>query len=308
MQEPVLVILAAGMGSRYGGGGLKQVDPVGAHNERIIDYSLYDAWKAGFQKAVFVIKEEQLSVFQGEIFSRAEKYIGIDYVFQKQDDVPAGFSVPEGRTKPWGTGHAALCAARTLGDAPYAVINADDFYGREAFQKIYSFLKNARDGEALDFAMVGYRLGNTVTENGSVSRGVCTEENGFLKEITERTRIEKRESGIAYMADDETWVSLPEDTVVSMNFWGFTPGFTAALEQDYRRFFREDLPKNPQKAELFLPFVVNDLLAAGKARVTLLSSADKWYGVTHKEDKKQVVEGIRALTEQGLYPSPLFQS
>lgn len=308
MQEPVLVILAAGVGSRYGGGGLKQVDPVGDFRERIIDYSLYDAKEAGFQKAVFVVKKEQLSVFQEEIFSRAGKYIDIDYVFQEQDDIPAGFSVPEGRTKPWGTGHAALAAARVLGNAPYAVINADDFYGRDAFQKIYSFLKNARDGEALDLVMVGFYLRNTVTPNGSVARGVCKTENGRLKEITERTHIEQREDGIAYTEDDgKTWISLPGDTIVSMNLWGFTPGFTMALEKDYVRFFREDVPKNPLKAELFLPFVVNDLLTQGKAGVTVLSSADKWYGVTYREDREQVVQGIRSLTEQGLYPSPLWK-
>lgn len=308
MREPVLVILAAGMGSRYGGGGLKQVDPVGAFHERIIDYSLYDARRAGFRKAVFVVKEEQLPVFQEEIFSRAGKYIDIDYVFQKQDDVPAGFSVPEGRVKPWGTGHAALTAARILGNAPYAVINADDFYGREGFQKIYDFLKNAEDGEVMNFAMVGYYLRNTVTENGSVSRGVCETENGKLKEVVERTRIEKRGNIIA--CPDETgegWIALPENAIVSMNLWGFTPGFTAALEQDYARMFREDVPKDPLKAELFLPFVVNGLLAQGKAEVTVLSSADKWYGVTYHEDKEQVVKGIRSLTERGLYPSPLWE-
>lgn len=308
MQEPVLVILAAGIGSRYGGGGLKQVDPVGAYNERIIDYSLYDARKAGFKKAVFVVKEEQLPVFQEEIFSRAEKYIEIGYVFQKQDDIPAGCSVPEGRAKPWGTGHAALTAARVLNGAPYAVINADDFYGREAFQKIYDFLKNAEDREVLDLVMVGFYLRNTVTENGSVARGVCKTENGMLKEVTERTRIEQRENDIAYTEDGgKTWVSLPGDTIVSMNLWGFTSGFTAALEQEYARFFREDVPKNPLKAELFLPFVVNGLLAQGKAEVTVLSSADKWYGVTYHEDKEQVMKGIRSLTEQGVYPSPLWK-
>lgn len=309
MQEPVLVILAAGMGSRYGGGGLKQVDPVGAYNERIIDYSLYDARKAGFKKAVFVVKEKQLPVFQEEIFSRAEKYIEIGYVFQKQDDVPAGCSVPEGREKPWGTGHAALTAARVLDGAPYAVINADDFYGREAFQKIYDFLKNAEDGEVMNFAMVGFYLKNTVTENGSVNRGVCEVENGRLKDVVERKDIEWQADGtIAYPNEDGGGFSvLSPDSIVSMNLWGFTSGFTTALERDYARMFREDVPKNPLKAELFLPFVVNGLLAQGKAEVTVLSSADKWYGVTYHEDKEQVMKGIRSLTEQGIYPSPLWK-
>lgn len=293
------------MGSRYGG--LKQIDPVGVHGEKIIDFSLYDARRAGFKKALFIIKEELLPDFQEAVFKKASQYLEIDWVFQKLQDVPEGVTIPEGRVKPWGTGHAALTAARVLGDAPYAVINADDFYGREAFEKMYHFLKNAKDGERLDFAMVGYYLKNTVTENGYVSRGVCQTENGMLQSITERTHIEKREDGIAYTEDGgESWTQLAPDSVVSMNLWGFTPGFTPTLEADFRRFFREDVPKNPEKAEFFLPFVVNDLLAQDKAQVTVLSSSDKWYGVTYKEDKETVVNAIRAMTEAGIYPSPLW--
>ncbi len=306
MSDPVLVIMAAGMGSRYGG--LKQIDPVGTHGEKIIDFSLFDAKRAGFKKALFIIKEELLPDFQEAVFQKASQYLEIDWVFQKLEDVPEGVTVPEGRVKPWGTGHAALTAARVLGDAPYAVINADDFYGREAFEKIYQFLKNAKDGEKLNFAMVGYYLKNTVTENGYVSRGVCQTENGMLQSITERTHIEKRGDGIAFTEDDgKTWAALSPDAVVSMNLWGFTPGFTAALETDFRRFFREDVPKNPEKAEFFLPFVVNDLLAQDKAQVTVLSSADKWYGVTYKEDKETVVNAIRSMTESGVYPAPLWK-
>lgn len=298
--------MAAGMGSRYGG--LKQIDPVGACGEKIIDYSLFDARRAGFKKAVFIIKEELLPDFQEAVFQKASQYMEIQWVFQKLQDVPEGVQVPEGRVKPWGTGHATLTAARVLGDAPYAVINADDFYGREAFEKIYHFLKNARDGEKLDFAMVGYYLKNTVTENGYVSRGVCQTRDGFLETITERTHIEQREEGIAYTEDDgKTWVPLSSEAVVSMNMWGFTPGFTAALETDFRRFFREDVPQNPEKAEFFLPFVVNDLLRQGKAQVTVLSSADKWYGVTYHEDKETVVKAIEAMTKAGTYPSPLWK-
>lgn len=305
MSDPVLVIMAAGMGSRYGG--LKQIDPVGVHGEKIIDFSLFDARRAGFKKALFIIKEELLPDFQEAVFQKASQYLEIDWVFQKLQDVPEGVTIPEGRVKPWGTGHAALTAARVLGDAPYAVINADDFYGREAFEKMYHFLKNAKDGERLDFAMVGYYLKNTVTENGYVSRGVCQTENGMLQSITERTHIEKRGDGIAYTEDGgDTWTQLPPDSVVSMNLWGFTPGFTPTLEADFRRFFREDVPKNPEKAEFFLPFVVNDLLAQNKAQVTVLSSSDKWYGVTYKEDKETVVNAIRAMTESGVYPSPLW--
>ena len=306
VNDPVLVIMAAGMVSRYGG--LKQIDPVGACGEKIIDYSLFDARRAGFKKAVFIIKEELLPDFQEAVFQKASQYMEIQWVFQKLQDVPEGVQVPEGRVKPWGTGHATLTAARVLGDAPYAVINADDFYGREAFEKIYHFLKNARDGEKLDFAMVGYYLKNTVTENGYVSRGVCQTRDGFLETITERTHIEQREEGIAYTEDDgETWVPLSSEAVVSMNMWGFTPGFTAALETDFRRFFREDVPQNPEKAEFFLPFVVNDLLRQGKAQVTVLSSADKWYGVTYHEDKETVVKAIEAMTKAGTYPSPLWK-
>ena len=306
MSDPVLVIMAAGMGSRYGG--LKQIDPVGVCGEKIIDFSLFDARRAGFRKALFIIKEELLPDFQEAVFQKASRYMEIQWVFQKLTDVPEGVTVPEGRVKPWGTGHAALTAARVLGDAPYAVINADDFYGREAFEKIYNFLKNARDGAKLDFAMVGYYLRNTVTENGYVSRGVCQIENGLLQSITERTHIEKRDQGIAFTEDNgATWTPLAQDAVVSMNLWGFTPGFTAALEKDFLRFFQEDVPKNPEKAEFFLPFVVNDLLARNKAQVTVLFSADKWYGVTYKEDKETVMEAIRAMTERGEYPAPLWK-
>lgn len=309
MKEPVLVILAAGLGTRYSNqSGLKQVDPVGAHGEKIIDYSLYDAKMAGFRKAVFVIKEEHLTLFRDSLFAQVGKYMDVEYAFQRLEDIPEGFTVPEGRVRPWGTGHAALTAARTLDGAPFAVINADDFYGREAYEKIYKFLKQADEADNMNFAMVGYYLKNTVTENGYVSRGVCQTEGDQLRVITERTHIEKRENGIAYTEDGgKTWVPLSEDTVVSMNLFGFTSGFTGALERDFARMFREDVPENPLKSELFLPFVVNGLLGRGEARVTVLSSADKWYGVTYKEDKQTVVEAIRAMTEAGKYPSPLWQ-
>lgn len=304
MREPVLVVMAAGMGSRYGG--LKVLAQVGAAGEKIIDYSLYDALRAGFKKAVFVIKEELLPDFQAEIFSKVEKHMEVKAVFQKQEDVPAGCAIPPGRVKPWGTGHAALTAARAIGDAPYAVINADDFLGRQAFRQIYDFLKNAQDGARLDLAMIGYRLGNTVSENGSVSRGVCQVEGGLLQNIVERTRIEKRPEGIAYTEDGETWHPLPPDTTVSMTLFGFTPGFTPALEQDFRRFFREDVPKDPEKAEFFLPFVVNSLLESGKAQVKVLPSRDRWYGVTYKEDRQTVVDAVAEMTAAGLYPTPLW--
>ena len=304
MREPVLVILAAGMGSRYGG--LKQIDPIGDHGEKIIDYSLYDAAKAGFKKAVFVIKEELLSAFQETVFPNVERFMEVNYVFQKMEDIPAGFSVPAERVKPWGTSHATLVAARVLGGAPYAVINSDDFYGREAFQKIYDFLKNA--GSGTDCAMVGYYLKNTVTEHGTVSRGVCEVTDGKLTGIVERLKIGKRESGIAYTEDEgQTWTPLADDTVVSMNLFGFPAGFTAILEREFLRFFENDVQKNPVKAEFLLPFTVGSMIDGKEGTVTVLSSADKWYGVTYKEDKEQVMAGIRSLTEQGIYPSPLWE-
>ncbi len=307
MQEPVLVIMAAGMGSRYGG--LKQIDPIGAFGEKIIDYSLYDAKLAGFRKAIFIIKEELLPDFEEHVFARARNYMEIDYVFQSLTAVPEGFSVPEGREKPWGTGHAALCAAE-ITDGPYAVINADDFYGREGFRKIYQFLRESSEkepGEKMEFAMVGYYLRNTVTDYGSVSRGVCETEAGYLKNITERTQIEKRQDGIAYTENDgESWMYLSGNTIVSMNLWGFTKEFTPELKKAFQSFLEKQVPKNPQKAECFLPFVVDDLLKAGKAQVRVLSSADKWYGVTYHEDKEAVVEAVAQMTRNGDYPSPLW--
>lgn len=305
-KEPVLVILAAGLGSRYGG--VKQITPVGACGEKLIDYSLFDAREAGFKKAMFIIREDLLADFESEVFSKVRPFMEIDYVFQKQDDIPAGFSVPEGRVKPWGTAHATLCAGRVLDGAPFAVINADDFYGREAYRVMYQFLQNAADGEKLDFAMVGYQLCNTVTENGTVSRGVCETKNGLLASVTERLKIAKRPDGIAYTEDDgETWVPLADDTIVSMNLFGFTSGVVSAMEERFVTFFEKDVPQNPEKSEFLLPFVVNDLVAEGKATVTMLSSHEKWYGVTYQEDRASVVEGIRQLTEDGVYPSPLWQ-
>lgn len=306
-KEPVLIILAAGMGSRYGGNGRKQVDSFGACGEKILDYSLYDAKCAGFKKAVFVIKKDLLPTFEETVFPNVRDSMEISYVFQELDDVPDGFSVPEGREKPWGTTHAALVAARTVGDAPYAVINSDDFYGREAYRKIYDFLKNSKEGKPLDCAMVGYDLRNTVTEHGTVNRGVCQVENGRLVSIQECLKIGKGPDGISYPAEDGTPIPLSEDTVVSMNLFGFPAGFTAAMEEGFVRFFREQVSQNPQKAEYLLPNVVGSLIREGQATVTVLSSKDKWYGVTYQEDREKVIEGIQGLVDQGLYPSPLWR-
>lgn len=305
MQEPVLLVMAAGMGSRYGG--LKQIDPVGKNGEIIIDYSLYDAVRAGFKRAVFIVKEENLQDFKDIILPKAGDKIDIDFVCQKLTDIPAGCSIPEGRIKPWGTGHAVLTAASVI-DAPFVVINADDFYGQEAFSKMYQFLKNATETKIQQYAMVGYLLKNTVTENGSVARGICETENGKLKTIVERTRIEKCSKGIAFTENGgETWTELPPDTIVSMNLFGFTPRFFETLREAFHTFFKRDVPQNPLKSEYFLPFVVNDMIASGRAEVTVLSSKDQWHGVTYKEDKEQVVNAILKMTEDGIYSSPLWQ-
>lgn len=305
MKKPILVVMAAGMGSRYGG--LKQIDPVGKNGEIIMDFSIYDAMRAGFSKVIFIIKEERLQDFKEVVGDRVSRYIPVEYAFQKLDDLPEGFSVPEGREKPWGTGHAVL-AARDLIDAPFAVINADDFYGGEAFREIGAFLETAEDGGKAHWAMVGYQLQNTLTENGHVARGVCVEKDGILETVVERTRIEKRADGPAYTEDGgETWHLLPADATVSMNLWGFTPGFVEDLKCDFRAFLENDVPKNPMKAEYFLPFVVNDQIRAGKADVRVLKSADKWYGVTYKEDKPVVMRALADMMASGVYPDPLWK-
>lgn len=305
-KEPVIVVLAAGLGSRYGG--IKQITPVGACKEKLLDYSLYDAKMAGFEKVVFVIREDLLADFESEVFANIRPFMEVEYVFQKQDAIPAGFSVPEGRAKPWGTAHAVLSAGELLKDTPFAVINADDFYGRQAFHEMYHFLKSAQDGEKMAFSMVGYQLSNTVTENGTVSRGVCETDNGYLTTVVERTKIAKRADGIAYTEDDgETWVSLPESTTVSMNLFGFTPGVILEMNKRFVTFFENEVPENPLNSEFLLPFVVNDLIKEGKATVKMLRSSDRWYGVTYQEDRETVVEGIKQLSKDGVYPSPLWQ-
>lgn len=294
------------MGSRYGG--LKQIDPVGKNGEIIMDFSVFDAVQAGFSKVIFIIKEQLFEDFKEVIGNRVSKYVQVEYVFQKLDDLPEGFTVPEGREKPWGTGHAVL-AARGHIDAPFVIINADDFYGGEAFKKIGAFLRNVKEnGEKAHWAMVGYHLKNTLTENGHVARGVCVEKDGVLDTIVERTHIEKREDGPAYTEDDgATWHALDEATTVSMNLWGFTPDFVDALKKDFVSFLENDVPKNPLKAEYFLPFVVNDQIRDGKADVTVLKSPDKWFGVTYKADKPVVMAALAEMMQNGTYPDPLWK-
>ncbi|MBC5581467.1 nucleotidyltransferase [Anaerofilum sp. BX8] len=307
MKKPVLVVMAAGMGSRYGG--LKQIDPVGPNGEVIIDYSLYDARRAGFEKVVFVIKKEIEADFKEIIGGRAAKYLQVEYAYQQLDDLPGGYAVPEGRVKPWGTAHAVL-AARALVDGPFAVINADDYYGREAFEKIYEYLLTHPDGEKYAYAMVGYHLRNTLTENGHVARGVCeVSDRGMLERVTERTKIFKDGADAKYTEDEgATWQPLPGDATVSMNMWGFTASFLKEAGQRFPAFLDGALAGDPQKAEYFLPSVVSALIGEGRAEVKVLTSRDKWYGVTYKEDKPVVVAAVRAMIDAGVYPTRLWGS
>ena len=305
-QKPVLVVMAAGMGSRYGG--LKQIDPVGSHGEAILDYSLYDAWQAGFETAVIIIKTAIREEFMQTVGARLKKCpMQIRYAFQELDMLPEGFAVPEGRTKPWGTCHAVLCAADAIGDAPFAVINADDYYGKSAYKVIFDYLSAAADGEKFDYCMVGYELGKTVTEHGSVARGVCSVENGRLTGITERTRIEKRNGGIYFTEDGESWTALAPETTVSMNLLGFTSSFLGAIQARFASFLTENLPKNPQKCEFYLPMLVSELIEVGKADMQVLRSSDKWYGVTYAADKPLVQAAIQSMTDEGKYPDGLWK-
>lgn len=306
-KKPVLVIMAAGMGSRYGG--LKQIDPVDEQGNLIIDFSIYDALEAGFEKILFIIKRAIEEEFKEHIGRRMEKHAQVAYVYQELDRLPEGYSCPEGRVKPWGTGHAILCCARELGDAPFAVINADDYYGKSAFQTIFQKLSHMEDQEKYHYAMVGYDLEKTLTDYGHVARGVCTMgTDHMLQEIVERTRIEKREGRAEFTEDDgKTWVSLPAKTVVSMNLWGFTPSILKELKRRFPRFLERCQKEDPLKGEYFLPFVVDQLIREGKAEVEVLHSPDSWYGVTYKKDKERVVKAIRGFKEAGLYPEALWE-
>ena len=302
--KPALIIMAAGMGSRYGG--LKQIDTVDDAGDKIVDFSVYDAMKAGFGKVVFVIKKENEADFREALGDRISNHIEVDYAFQDLSDIPEGFTVPGGRVKPWGTAQAVLSAAEKV-RTPFAVINADDFYGREAFTKIHDFLVNG-NGEN-EYAMVSFILRNTLTENGYVSRGICSvDEEGFLKSVTERTHIEADGEKARYTLDGgESWIPLSGDEAVSMNIWGFSPSFMEELRNAFRDFLG-DLPKaeDPLKAECYLPGVVDRMLKEGRARVRVLSSSDRWFGVTYKEDKDNVKRSITDLKNKGIYPERLW--
>ena len=301
MREPTLVILAAGMGSRFGG--LKQIMAVDDFGHAIIDFSLYDAYRAGFRKVACIIKHEIEEDFKAAVGRRTEKYFDVKYVYQQLDLLPEGYSVPEGRVKPWGTGHAVLCC-RGIVDGPFAVINADDFYGRTAYEEMYAFLSTERPGT--EHAMIAYHLRNTVTETGYVARGICQVENGLLTDVVERTHIEKHGEVISFTEDGESYTPLPADVPVSMNCWAFS---NSMLDELYKRFpawLDANLPVNPTKCEYFLPFVTNAMIKDGEGTVAVLPCHEQWYGMTYKEDFPTVVNAIKALRDEGVYPEKLL--
>ena len=306
-KNPVLVVMAAGMGSRYGG--LKQIDPVGHCGEAILDYSLFDAYRAGFRTAVIIIKDAIREDFMSTVGARlAHAPMEIRYAFQELTCLPEGFSVPEGRVKPYGTGHAVLCAREAIGDAPFAVINADDYYGPSAFATIYQQLCSAQDGAHLDYSMVGYYLKNTLSDHGGVSRGACyVDQEGYLSGLRECIGIQRDGDRARFPVADNEWEYLDLEMPVSMNLFGFTPSLLQELEKGFSQFCSRDLVENPQKAEFALPTAVSRLMAEGKAKVKLLSSADRWYGVTYAADKPLVEDAIRRMTEAGLYPQGLWK-
>ncbi|MGI6256938.1 MAG: nucleotidyltransferase family protein [Anaerovoracaceae bacterium] len=311
MKEPTLIIMAAGMGSRYGG--LKQIDPITAEGEIIMDFSLYDAMMAGFKRAVFVIKEEMEEAFRQLIEPGAGKHMDVQFAFQKQEDLPQGYQIPQGRIKPWGTAHAIM-SARHLVDGPFLVINADDYYGASAFMTMYEFLekRGAEDPKTpYSFAMVAYALKNTITENGHVARGVCrVDEEDHLSHIVERKKIMRREEledAIAFTEDEgATWEALPEEAPVSMNFWGYTGEMMDELWDRFPAFLDENLDKDPLKCEYPIPGVTDQLIKEGKAVVTVLKSPDRWFGVTYKEDKEDVVMALQSMKDKGMYPKKFW--
>ena len=305
-KEPTLVIMAAGMGSRYGG--LKQVEKMTDTGEIILDFSLYDAMMAGFKKAVFVIREEHREIFKELVDERAGRFMQVEYAYQKLDDIPEWVDIPEGREKPWGTGHA-IYACRELIDGPFLVINADDYYGPEGFASIYEYLTSHEDGDKMMLCMAGYVLKNTITENGHVARGVCEmDENGLLTSIVERTKIMRQPEGISFTEDDgESWTVLPEDTLVSMNFWGLSGTMIEAIGDGLEEFFKTGVPKNPLKSEYLLPTIIGRLIREGRAQVQVLPCHEKWCGVTYKEDREDVKNELQSKKDKGLYPEKLWK-
>ncbi len=305
MEKPVLVIMAAGMGSRYGG--RKQIDPIDDKGHLIIDFSIYDAIKAGFKKIVFIIKKKDEEDFKEIIGNRISKQVDVSYAYQELDYLPEGFFVPDGRTKPFGTGHAILCCENVV-DGPFGVINADDYYGAHAFQILFDSLSQKADDKVYQYSMIGYKLKNTLTDHGHVARGVCEiDDEGYLLDIKERTHIEKRDNHAAYLQEDDTWADISVESIVSMNMWGFSNSILKELKNRFPIFLNSNIKSNPLKCEFFLPSVVDELLKEDKARVQVQISPDKWYGVTYKEDKAVVVSAIQKFKEQGLYPEKLWE-
>ena len=303
MPTPTLVIMAAGMGSRFGG--LKQITAVDPHGHAIIDYSLFDAYRAGFRRVVFIIKHAIEEDFKATVGQRAEQHFEVDYVYQELDRLPEGFRVPEGRSKPWGTGHAVACC-RDVVDGPFAVINADDFYGAGAYRTLYDYLSGQT--APTEHAMVAYRLRNTVTDSGSVARGICEVKDGYLSTVTERTNIEKRGEDAAWTEDGTHYTDISGDQLVSMNFWGFGTKMLDALCSGFPAFLSQALENNPLKGEYFLPSVVNDELSAGQCRVRVLPCSEVWYGMTYREDIDAVRAAIAKMTAEGTYPDGLWSS
>ncbi|MBR2697192.1 MAG: NTP transferase domain-containing protein [Clostridia bacterium] len=303
MNKPALIIMAAGMGSRFGGS--KQTTPVDDAGHIIIDFSIYDAVRAGFGRVICVIKPEMEAGFRAAIGDRIAERVELRYAFQTIDRLPEGYNVPEGRVKPWGTAHAVLCALDQV-EGPFAVINADDFYGFGAFKAAADFL--TAPGDENEHAMVGYRVENTLTENGSVSRGVCeTDADGYLVSIVERTKIEPREGGAAYTEDDgKTWTFIPAGTPVSMNLWAFRRGIVPAFEQGFEDFLKDTVPGNPVKAEYYLPYVPKAMIVEGKARVRVLDTDERWYGMTYREDIDAVRAAVEGMKAAGKYPEKLW--
>lgn len=301
MNKPTLAILAAGMGSRYGG--MKQIDGVGNHGEPIIEFSIYDAYEAGFKKVVLIIKKEHEELFRKALTDRVSKYMEVEFAYQEMTDLPEGISVPEGRVKPWGTTHALL-ALRNVVNEPFAIINADDFYGKDAYKVIYDYLINEITDD--HYAMVGYACKNTLSESGTVTRGVCKEENGYLSKIQEIQKIAKKD-GKAVYEEDGKLVELADDALVSMNFWGFTPKIFSECETILESYLKEAIKENPLKCEHVIPTAIGDLVADQKCSVKMLSSKDQWFGVTYQEDKPMVMKKIQEMKDKGIYPDILWK-
>mgnify|MGYP000410207680 CR=1 FL=1 len=305
MKKTALVIMAAGIGSRFGKG-IKQLEPVGPNGEIIMDYSIHDALEAGFNKVVFIIRKDLEEEFRRVIGERIEKITEVEYAFQALEDLPAGFEKPADRTKPWGTNHAVMMGADVISE-PFAVINCDDFYGRDSFQVMGKFLSALPENSKNVYSMVGFRVGNTLSESGTVSRGICsTDAKGLLTSVVERTKIQRLDGEVKYIGDDGEWTATPDTTPVSMNFWGFTPDYFAYSQEFFKTFLSD--PKNMEnlKSEFFIPLMVDKLINDGTATVEVLDTTSKWFGVTYPEDRQSVVDKIQALVDAGEYPAKLF--